>query len=84
MACNDTEEGRHQMAILLSKDEGISWQWKRYIGQAPKNSDTSFAYPSLIQLSNGLINISYSYKTEEGKTIQHASFNEDWITIKKR
>ena len=84
MACNDTEEGRHQMAILLSSDEGTSWQWKRYIGQAPKKRNISFAYPSLIQSSNGLIHISYSFKTDEGKTIQHASFNEEWITVKTR
>ena len=84
MACNDTEEGRHQMAILLSSDEGTSWPWKRYIGQAPKNRNISFAYPSLIQSSNGLIHISYSFKTDEGKTIQHASFNEEWITVKTR
>ena len=84
MACNDTEKGRHQMAILLSSDEGTSWPWKRYIGQAPKNRNISFSYPSLIQSSNGLIHISYSFKTDEGKTIQHVSFNEEWITIKTR
>jgi len=72
------------MAILQSSDEGTSWQWKRYFGQAPKKRNISFSYPSLIQSSNGLIHISYSFKTDEGKTIQHASFNEEWITVKTR
>jgi len=48
------------------------------------SSNISFSYPSLIQSSNGLIHISYSFKTDEGKTIQHSSFNEDWITVETR
>jgi len=82
MACNDTESGRNQMAILLSFNEGKSWEIKKYIGKHEQNSGITFAYPSLIQSTDGLIHLTYSLKNNEGKTIQHATFNEDWIKKK--
>ena len=79
MACNDTETGRNQMAILLSFNEGKSWEIKKYIGKEDSNREISFSYPSLIQTSDELIHLTYSLKKREGKTIQHVIFNEDWI-----
>ena len=79
MACNDTESSRSQMAILLSFNEGKSWEVKKYIGKHEHNSGITLAYPSLIQSSDGLIHLTYSLKNKKGKTIQHAIFNEDWI-----
>ena len=79
MACNDTESSRSQMAILLSFNEGESWEVKKYIGKHEHNSGITLAYPSLIQSSDGLIHLTYSLKNKKGKTIQHAIFNEDWI-----
>ncbi len=82
MACNDTESSRSQMAILLSFNEGKSWEVKKYIGKHEHNSGITLAYPSLIQSSDELIHLTYSLKDKEGKTIQHAIFNEDWIKNK--
>ncbi|MDG2266227.1 MAG: exo-alpha-sialidase [Candidatus Marinimicrobia bacterium] len=82
MACNDTESSRSQMAILLSFDEGKSWEVKKYIGKHDHNSGITLAYPSLIQSSDRLIHLTYSLKDKKGKTIQHAIFNEDWIKNK--
>ena len=82
MACNDTESGRNQMAILLSFNEGKSWEVKKYIGKHEHNSGITLAYPSLIQSSDGLIHLTYSLKEKKVKTIQHAIFNEDWIKKK--
>ena len=82
MACNDTESGRNQMAILLSFNEGKSWEVKKYIGKHEQSTGITFAYPSLIQSTDGFINLTYSLKNNEGKTIQHAIFNEDWIKKK--
>ena len=79
MACNDTESSRSQMAILLSFNEGKSWEVKKYIGKHEHNSGITLAYPSLIQSSDELIHLTYSLKDKKGKTIQHAIFNEDWI-----
>jgi predicted neuraminidase len=83
MACNDTESSRSQMAILLSFNEGKSWEVKKYIGKHEHNSGITLAYPSLIQSSDELIHLTYSLKDKEGKTIQHAIFNEDWIKNNK-
>ena len=83
MACNDTESSRSQMAILLSFNEGKSWEVKKYIGKHEHNSGITLAYPSLIQSSDGLIHLTYSLKNKKGKTIQHAIFNEDWIKNNK-
>jgi len=82
MACNDTESSRSQMAILLSFNEGKSWEVKKYIGKHDHNSGITLAYPSLIQSSDRLIHLTYSLKDKKGKTIQHAIFNEDWIKNK--
>ena len=79
MACNDTENSRSQMAILLSFSEGKSWEVKKYIGKHEHTSGITLAYPSLIQSSDRLIHLTYSLNDKKGKTIQHAIFNEDWI-----
>ena len=79
MACNDTESSRSQMAILLSFNEGKSWEVKKYIGKHDHNSGITLSYPSLIQSSDRLIHLTYSLKDKKGKTIQHSIFNEDWI-----
>ena len=82
MACNDTESNRNQMAILLSFNEGKSWEVKKYVGKYDENSGITLSYPSLIQSSDGRIHLTYSLKENKGKTIQHVIFNEDWIKKK--
>ena len=52
MACNDTESNRNQMAILLSFNEGKSWDVKKYIGKHEHNSGITLAYPSLIVIGS--------------------------------
>ena len=78
MAYNDTEDNRNSWAVSLSDDEGKTWKWKRHIGQAADQSE-SFSYPSLIQTKDGKLHLTYSYGNPSGKTIMHASFNENWI-----
>ena len=68
--------------ILLSFNEGKSWEVKKYIGKHEHNRGITFSYPSLIQSSDGLIHLTYSLKEKKGKTIQHAIFYEDWIKKK--
>ena len=82
MACNDNESNRNQMAILLSFNEGKSWDVKKYVGKYDENSGITLSYPSLIQSSDGRIHLTYSLKENKGKTIQHVIFNEDWIKKK--
>ncbi|NLN94330.1 MAG: exo-alpha-sialidase [Candidatus Hydrogenedens sp.] len=81
---NDTEEGRHRLAVAISRDEGKTWPWKRHLDQRDDRRDGSFGYPSIIQAQDGTIHATYSYKTEEGATIKHAAFAPEWVTAAKR
>jgi predicted neuraminidase len=89
---NDTEQGRHQLAVRISDDEGRSWKWKRYLEKDPAGPESgSYHYPSIIQSRDGSLHASYSHhlrqknlpKDAEGdpaaKSIKHAHFNEEWI-----
>ncbi|MCS6861034.1 MAG: exo-alpha-sialidase [Abditibacteriales bacterium] len=90
---NDTERGRHSLAISISDDEGKTWKWTRHLEYGDPNSpDTSHAsYPSIIQAKDGTLHVSYSYtlngrnvKTDaQGRPmrscIKYAHFNEEWV-----
>ena len=83
---NDTEEGRHSLAVSLSDDEGKSWRWTRHLERDNRGEGAGqFHYPSIIQARDGLIHVSYSYFLEhlpEGaprKAIKHATFSLDWV-----
>jgi predicted neuraminidase len=68
---NDINDGRYQLSIFISEDEGASWKWKDKIEFEPDHRG-SFSYPCLIQTSDGLLNITYSYsKGEKNETIEH-------------
>lgn len=75
---NDTESGRNRLAVSLSKDEGETWPFKRYLEQS-EPGDLSYAYPTAIQTRDGRIHVSYSYAMKGRAAIKHASFNPEWI-----
>lgn len=89
---NDTEQGRHSLAVAISDDEGASWKWKRHLESDPPGPQAgSYHYPSLIQARDGSLHATYSYhlnrtdlpRDGEGKprrkSIKHAHFNEAWV-----
>jgi predicted neuraminidase len=89
---NDTERGRHSLAVQISEDEGKTWKWKRRLEYEPPGPEAgSFHYPSIIEAKDGTLNASYSYhlakrdlpKDVDGdpaaKSIKHAHFNEAWV-----
>lgn len=89
---NDTEEGRHSLAVSLSDDEGKSWKWTRHLERDPAGEGSgSYHYPSILQGRDGTLHVTYSYfapqrevKRDGGgrelrKSIKHAQFNEAWI-----
>jgi predicted neuraminidase len=86
MVNNDTETGRHSLALSLSPDEGRTWPWKRHVelDTRPEKA-SSFHYPSLIQGADGDIHLTYSLflnhvpAGEPRKSIKHARFNLDWV-----
>ena len=57
---NDTEDGRHQLAVSISEDEGASYRWTRHLEKRPKGKG-SFHYPSIIQSEDGMLHATYSY-----------------------
>jgi len=81
---NDTEDGRHSLAVSISEDEGETYRWTRHL-ELVKPGAGRFHYPSIIQTRDGMLHCTYSYfvrdpKTnKEGKSIKHASFNVDWV-----
>ena len=77
---NDQENGRNKLAVALSEDEGKTWGWKKLIEDGP--TTLSAHYPAIVQGKDGLLQISYSYFTDKGKTIKYAVLNEAWIKSK--
>ncbi len=89
---NDTERGRHSLAVSLSTDEGKTWKYTRHLEKsAPGPDATSGHYPSIIQAADGTLHATYTYslsgknvlKDEQGQPmrecIKHAHFDEEWI-----
>jgi predicted neuraminidase len=89
---NDTEDGRHSLAVQISEDEGRTWPWKRQLERdEPGPESGRYHYPSLIQARDGSLHASYSYHLHQrnlprdvdgdpaGKSIKHAHFNEAWV-----
>lgn len=83
---NDTEMGRHSLAVSISDDEGKSWRWTRHLERDMRVQGAGqFHYPSVIQARDGLIHVSFSYflnhlsKDAPNKTIKHAAFNLEWV-----
>ncbi|HEV3117511.1 MAG TPA: exo-alpha-sialidase [Gemmataceae bacterium] len=89
---NDTERGRHSLALSLSDDEGKTWKWTRHLERSVPGPDATHAsYPSIIQAQDGTLHVSYTY-TLNGKNaerdrqgrllrecIKHAHVNVEWI-----
>jgi predicted neuraminidase len=86
LAYNDTEDGRHSLAISLTTDEGRSWSHTRHLELDTREPSmaTQFAYPSIIEGKDGMIHVIYSYHRRDAgggpnKTIKYARISEDWI-----
>ncbi|WP_309714813.1 exo-alpha-sialidase [Armatimonas sp.] len=65
---NDTESGRHQLALSYSEDEGKSWTKTMHLDEA---DIASKSYPSLMQASDGSVHVTYSFSSPNGETIRH-------------
>ncbi|NQU54840.1 MAG: exo-alpha-sialidase [Bacteroidetes bacterium] len=77
---NDITDGRYRLVLMLSDDEAETWKWKEYIENDSKGSEGSYSYPCLIQTEDGLVHITYSYRTGvTEKSIKHVVVNTDKI-----
>lgn len=82
---NDTEEGRHSLAVAVSSNEGQSWDPVRRLEYDARDENaTRSHYPAVIQAKDGLIHMVYSYHHNDrqggpNKTIKYARFEEKWL-----
>jgi len=83
---NDTEDGRHSLAVSISTDEGKTWKWTRHLEKdtRPKDSATRSHYPAIVQGRDGSLYVVYAYhhndrKDGPSKTIKYVHFNEVWV-----
>jgi predicted neuraminidase len=90
---NDTEDGRHRLAVWLSEDEGRTWSRKRFLENDPPGPRAGrYHYPSIIRARNGRFHVTYSHHLSRelplpldahGKpahsSIKHAEFNLAWV-----
>ncbi|HHH49364.1 MAG TPA: neuraminidase (sialidase)-like protein [Saprospiraceae bacterium] len=85
IAYNDTEDGRHSLAISCSTDEGKTWSKTRHIQFSPtKKQADSAAYPAIIQGKDKTIHVVFSYSSAKGgECIKYFSFKENWILDKE-
>jgi predicted neuraminidase len=80
MVHNDLERGRYSLVAAISDDEGKTWTVRRHLeGRPDVEAPNQYHYPSVIQSRDGTIHVTYSYFTPAGKSIKHASFNEEWV-----
>lgn len=74
VAYNDSTEKRDTLSLAISNDEGHSW---KQIANLENDPFKSFSYPYLLQSSDGLVHLVYTWNSTLIKMI---SFNEAWIT----
>lgn len=83
IAYNDTERGRHSLAVSLSDDEGRSWRYTRHVELDGREKPRTASYPAIIQASDGTLHLTYSFTHPDpgGRkaSIRHFAFDETWI-----
>jgi len=83
LAYNDTEDGRHSLAVSLSTDEGKTWPHTRHLERGEPDGPMSAAYPSIVQGRDASLHVVYSYRQRRrGQTIKHVRFTETWLAGK--
>lgn len=73
LAFNDTNSGRANLRLAISRDSGTTWQRGPYLEQEP---ETEFSYPFLVQARDGEIHLAYTWKR---RAIRVVSFNAPWL-----
>ena len=70
---NDATWGRSNLSLALSDDEGRSW---KRIAILENDNEKSFSYPYMMQASDGVIHVTYSW---DGRKVKEVTFNEAWV-----
>lgn len=78
LAYNDTEQwDRTPFNVIQSTDDGKTWGDSRVLEQ----DWGEFSYPCIIQTSDGMIHVTYTYRRF---SIKHVTFDENWLKTKER
>ena len=73
LVCNDTETGRHTLAIYESHDEGETWVNGRYLANDTHAEPRGrYHYPSMCQARDGSVWVTWTRQTDAGNTIAWA------------
>ena len=73
LAFNDTDSGRDNLRLAISADGGVTW---KRAATLVAEAGAEFSYPSILQTSDGLIHVTYTWKR---KGIKEATFNVAWL-----
>lgn len=71
---------RTPLTLALSEDGGHTWPHQRNLQVADieyKDAQAGYSYPAILQTSDGVLNVAYSYLR---KTIKHVRLSPEWIT----
>lgn len=74
LAFNDAPDSRGKLRLAVSADAGAFWRRVNPLLEDERGQE--FSYPFLLQSSDGLIHLVYTWKR---KGIRHVSFNPAWL-----
>jgi predicted neuraminidase len=75
-AINNAFQDRSDLTLVVSRDEGRSWQTLKVLENSPGKE---YSYPFLLR-SRGYYHLTYTY---ERKRIKHVVFNDAWLGERK-
>lgn len=73
LAFNDTASDRHLLRLAVSSDQAVTWRRAATIAD---EAGAEFSYPFLLQTSDGLVHLTYTWKR---RGIKHVTFNAAWL-----
>jgi hypothetical protein len=84
LAFNNSANSRENLSLALSRDGGRRWTIIHTFEEGERAGDGSrvnFSYPYIIQASDGVVHLVYSWHHTH---VKHVSFNETWIRQRVR
>jgi len=78
LAFNDSSAGRDNLRLAMSSDEGQTW---RRVATLASEAGADFSYPFLLQTSDKLVHVVYSWQR---RSIKHVVFNTGWVDARLR
>ena len=78
LAFNDSDSSRDNLRLAISADGGVTW---KRAATLVAEAGEEFSYPTVLQTSDGLIHVTYTWKR---KGIKEATFNVAWLEAQMR